>query len=86
MSLIHYSNTGDGGKTGLLTTISDGTPFSLKFNQLGTDLTQMTPMIKTGDVSLYFKCQGNNASSRTFNIDIYTNSKQKIEFSILDEI
>ena len=58
----------------------------MKFTQLGTDLSQMTPVTKSGDASLYFKCQGNNASSRIFNIDIYANSKLNIEFSILDEI
>ena len=82
--IVYYTSTGDVGGIGVIAIKVDGDPASINVTNITNPLAKIIPVVKSGDTSLFFKCEG--VALREFKIKLYGDSKTDIGYTIIDSI
>lgn len=82
--IVYYTSTGDVGGIGVIAIKVDGDPASINVTNITNPLAKIIPVVKSGDTSLFFKCEG--VALRDFKIKLYGDSKTDIGYTIIDSI
>lgn len=85
-SIILSTCTAEAGRINFFSTSIEGSPITIKINEIKNELVNFIPYSKDGDKSLYFLCKGNGITGRAFRIFIFPTGgyKNEISYEITD--